>query len=68
MCGEYQYSRDVTYAFATFHRLFGSTRMSAELETLVGVAALMAEYNGLEKYEHIRNKLAWLAMYAETVN
>jgi len=42
--------------------------MVAECETLTGVAALMAEYNGLEKYEHIRNKLAWLATYSETVN
>jgi len=67
MCGEWQFSRDITYAFAVFHRLFGSSRMSAELEILVGSAALMAEYNGIEKYEHIRNKLAWLAMYAESV-
>ena len=68
MCGEWQFSRDITYAFATFHRLFGISRMVAECETLTGVAALMAEYNGLEKYEHIRNKLAWLATYTETVN
>ena len=67
MCGEWQFSRDITYAFALFHRLFGSSRMSAELEILVGAAALMAEYNGIEKYEHVRNKLAWLAMYADTV-
>lgn len=67
MCGEWQFSRDITYAFALFHRLFGSSRMAAELEILVGAAALMAEYNGIEKYEHVRNKLAWLAMYAESV-
>ncbi len=67
MCGEWQFSRDITYAFAVFHRLFGSSRMAAELEVLVGSAALMAEYNGIEKYEHVRNKLAWLAMYAESV-
>ena len=67
MCGEWEFSRDITYAFAVFHRLFGSSRMSAELETLSGSAALMAEYNGIEKYEHIRNKLAWLAMYTESI-
>jgi 4-hydroxybutyryl-CoA dehydratase/vinylacetyl-CoA-Delta-isomerase len=67
MCGEWQFSRDIAYAFATFHRLFGSSRMSAELETLTGSAALMAEYNGIEKYEHVRNKLAWLAMLTESV-
>ena len=67
MCGEWEFSRDITYAFATFHRLFGSSRMTAELEILAGMAATMAEYNGVEKHKHIRNKLAWLAMYAESV-
>jgi 4-hydroxybutyryl-CoA dehydratase/vinylacetyl-CoA-Delta-isomerase len=26
MCGEWQFSRDIVYAFATFHRLFGPRR------------------------------------------
>jgi len=67
MCGEWQFSRDITYGFASFHRLFGASKMVAELETLTGIARLIAEYNGLEKYDHIRNKLAWLAMLTETV-
>ena len=67
MCGEWQFSRDITYAFATFHRLFGTSRMTAELDRLTGAAALMAEYNGLEKYSHIQEKLGWLAMYTEAV-
>jgi aromatic ring hydroxylase len=68
MCGEWKFSRDITYAFATFHRLFGVSRMTTELEMLAGVAALVAEYNGIENYSHIRDKLAWLAMYAEAVS
>ena len=68
LCGEWEFSRDITYAFATFHRLFGVCRMTTELEMLAGVSALMAEYNGIERYPHIRDKLAWLAMYAEAVN
>jgi len=68
LCGEWEFSRDVTYAFATFHRLFGVCRMTTELEMLAGVSALMAEYNGIERYPHIRDKLAWLAMYAGAVN
>jgi len=67
MCGEWQFSRDIVYAFASFHRLFGASRMVPELETLTGLAALMAEYNGVEKYSHIRNKLAWMAMITQTV-
>jgi 4-hydroxybutyryl-CoA dehydratase/vinylacetyl-CoA-Delta-isomerase len=67
MCGEWQFSRDITYGFASFHRLFGASKMVAELETLSGIARLIAEYNGLEKSEHIRYKLAWLAMLTATV-
>jgi len=68
MCGEWKFSRDITYTFATFHRLFGVCRMTSELEMLTGVSALMAEYNGIERYAHIRDKLAWLAMYTEAVS
>jgi 4-hydroxybutyryl-CoA dehydratase/vinylacetyl-CoA-Delta-isomerase len=68
LCGEWKFSRDITYTFATFHRLFGVCRMTSELEVLTGVSALMAEYNGTERYAHIRDKLAWLAMYTEAVS
>jgi 4-hydroxybutyryl-CoA dehydratase/vinylacetyl-CoA-Delta-isomerase len=56
MCGEWQFSRDMVHTFATFHRLFGTSRMTAEFEMLTGAAALIAEYNGLEKYAHIRRQ------------
>lgn len=65
LCGEWQFSRDIAYLFATFHRLFACCRMVVTLDELTGVAALMAEYNGLEKYEHVRNKLAWLVSLTE---
>ncbi|MBN1376249.1 MAG: 4-hydroxybutyryl-CoA dehydratase [Dehalococcoidia bacterium] len=68
MCQEYEFSKEFTYAFAVFHRLFGCSRMVAELEMIVGAAKVMAEYNGLDKYEHIHDKLAWLAQFAEAVN
>jgi len=68
MCGEWQFSKDMAHTFGTFHRLFGVSRMTAEFEMLTGAAALVAEYNGLEKYAHIRDKLAWLAMYTGAVD
>ncbi len=68
LCGEWEFSRDFTYLFAIFHRLFGVCRMTSELELLTGVGALMAEYNGIETYSHVRDKLAWLAMYTEAVD
>jgi len=67
MCGEWQFSRNLAYAFASYHRLFGSCKMIGKLEILTGAAALMAEYNGVDKADHIRKKLAWMAMITETV-
>ncbi|MDD5287512.1 MAG: 4-hydroxyphenylacetate 3-hydroxylase N-terminal domain-containing protein [Dehalococcoidales bacterium] len=67
MCGEWQFSRDMARAFGTFHRLFACSRMCSAMENMTGVAALMAEYNGLESYPHIRAKLAYLAQVTETL-
>lgn len=65
MCGEWQFSRDIAWAFGTYHRLYSISHTVAESELITGAACLIAEYNGLEKYGHIQDKLAWLAMYAE---
>jgi len=65
--GEWEFSRDIAYAFGTFHRLYACCRMIPAMESLTGIAALMAEYNGLEKYTHIQNKLAWLAQVTESL-
>ena len=46
---EWQFSARFTYLFADFHRLSADSYTYAELEVLVGLAALLAEYNGLEK-------------------
>lgn len=37
------------------------------LELLLGAAALLAEYNGIERAGHVRDARATLAMYVETV-
>ncbi len=36
------------------------------LDLLAGAGRLVAEYNGIEKAAHVREKLFWLASYAET--
>ena len=64
---EWEYSAVQTYMFANFHRLTSDSMHYIGLETAVGIAALMAEYNGIEKYQHVRDKLTWLVAYAETV-
>jgi 4-hydroxybutyryl-CoA dehydratase/vinylacetyl-CoA-Delta-isomerase len=64
---EWEFAGDVAYMFANFHRLSAETYKAMELELFVGAAALMAEYNGLLKADHIREKLTWLVMYTEAV-
>ena len=67
MDGEWRFSGDMAYAFGNSHRLFADSYKYVELEILVGAAALIAEYNGLEKIPHVRDKLSWLTMYCEAV-
>ena len=65
--GEWEFAGQVAYMFANFHRLSAETYKSMELELLTGAAVMMAEYNGIEKAAHVRDKLTWLVMYAEAV-
>jgi len=68
MCGEWQFTRDQAWLFGVFHRLFGTCHKVISTELAAGVAALMAEYNGVDRYPHIQEKLAWLAMHAELID
>ena len=63
--GEWEFAGQVAYMFGNFHRLSAETYKAAELEMFTGAAALMAEYNGIEKATHVVDKLTWLAMYTE---
>ncbi len=45
--------------------VFGTAHKVISLDQTVGAAALMAEFNGLDKYPHIQEKLAWLAMHCQ---
>ena len=65
--GEWEFAGQVAHMFANFHRLSAETYKAMELELFTGAAALMAEYNGIEKAAHVRDKLTWLAMYTEAV-
>ncbi len=59
--------RSWAYAFASYHRLFGTCKMTSTLETMTGAASLIAEYNGVRNVPHVRKKLAWMAYITETV-
>jgi 4-hydroxybutyryl-CoA dehydratase/vinylacetyl-CoA-Delta-isomerase len=66
MKGEFHYAGALARMFAAFHRLSGDSRKIADLESLVGAAFLIVNYNGLERYGHIQDKLGQLIYYAET--
>lgn len=65
--GEWDFAGEVAYMFANFHRLSAETYKAMELELFTGTAAMMADYNGIEKAGHVREKLTWLVMYTEAV-
>jgi 4-hydroxybutyryl-CoA dehydratase/vinylacetyl-CoA-Delta-isomerase len=67
LCGEWQFSMLLAYTFATFHRFTAISYKVPAVEVMAGIAAAMAEYNGLEKVGHIRDKLAEIAGYVETL-
>jgi len=68
MAGEWQFSRDQAWMFGVFHRLFGTCHKVISTEQDAGAAALMAEYNGVDRYPHVQEKLAWLACHAQIVD
>jgi 4-hydroxybutyryl-CoA dehydratase/vinylacetyl-CoA-Delta-isomerase len=67
MCGEWQFSMLLAYTFATFHRFSAISYKVPSVEVMAGCAIAMAEYNGLERVGHIRDKIAELAGYVETL-
>jgi 4-hydroxybutyryl-CoA dehydratase / vinylacetyl-CoA-Delta-isomerase len=68
MCGEWEFTRDQAWLFGVFHRLFGTCHKVISTELIAGTAALMAEYNGIDHYPHVQEKLAWLAMNTQLVD
>jgi len=67
MCGEWQWSMPLAYTFATFHRFTAISYKIPHVEIMAGCALAMAKYNGTDKAGHIRDKLAEIAAYVETL-
>ncbi len=67
MCGETRYAGQLAGLFATYHRHSYTGCKPALTDILMGAAALVSEYNGIEKASHVRDKLAELVTVAELV-
>jgi len=65
--GEWRVAGALAKTFVEFHRFTAVSYKPPLLELLAGAAALLAEYNGIDRAAHVRDKLAALLMYLETV-
>jgi aromatic ring hydroxylase len=65
--GETQFAGVLANTFVEFHRFTAVSYKPPLCDLLIGAAALMAEYNGIEKASHVREKLMKLIAYTETV-
>jgi 4-hydroxybutyryl-CoA dehydratase/vinylacetyl-CoA-Delta-isomerase len=67
MCGEYQFSAMLVERFAGYHRQsYGGCKVGVG-DVLIGAAALAAEYNGVAKASHIKDKLIEMTHLNETL-
>ena len=67
LCGETARAGELAVRFVEYHRFTAISYKLPLLDALVGAALLAARANGLERAGHVRDKLAWLISYAETV-
>ncbi len=67
MCGEYEYASLLVERFAAYHRQsYGGCKVGVG-DVLIGAAAQIAEYNGIQKAAHIRDKLVEMTHLNETL-
>ena len=65
--GEWPYAGALANTFVEFHRFTAVSYKPPLCDLLIGAAALLAEYNGIESASHVREKLMQLIAYTETV-
>src|SRR5690606_14018674 len=67
LCRQPALAGPVALAFVEYHRFTAVSYKLPLLDALVGSATLVAEMNGVAGAAHIREKLAQLVIYAESV-
>ena len=65
--GEWQAAGFLANTFVEFHRFTAVSYKPPLCDLFIGAAALLAEYNGIEKAGHVREKLTQLIAWTETV-
>lgn len=67
MAGEHEFGGPLALLFALYHRHSYTGCKPAASDVLMGMAALVAEYNGIERAKHVQHKLADMIEVAELV-
>lgn len=57
MCGEWEYTEKLIQLFGATVRMSKGACVAARTELLAGVTAAMADYNGIAKAGHVKNKI-----------
>jgi len=65
LCGEYQYAGPVAHALGLWERVGGLIAMVEQSRLMVGIAQLLADYNGISRASHVVDKITELIFYAE---
>lgn len=65
--GEWQYAGPLARTFVEFHRFTAISYKLPLVDLLAGAAQLIAEYNGIDRAAHVRDKITWLVAYAQTL-
>ena len=67
MSGEWDFAGALATTFVQFHRFTAVSYKPPLCDLLTGAAALIADYNGISRASHVREKLMHLISYVETV-
>lgn len=67
MCGEWDFTLQLIEYEAAHHRASYCAMGSSWLDTLIGLTALIAEYNGVERASHIREKITNLILMRQII-
>ena len=65
--GQHKFAGPLALGFVDYHRFTAVSYKQPLLDLLVGSALLMADMNGISRVSHVRDKLAWLMTYAQTI-
>jgi len=67
LCGEWEATRHLVHRFSDYQRLSTTACRSGYIDLCIGAAEAMADYNGVARVAHIRDKLVDMSIDAETI-